>query len=229
MPIFITGTDTNVGKTIISSWICSILDWGYFKPIQTGTDNDSIFVSKVAKVPIYEPIFSFPEPISPHAAAKLNNKAIDISRIQLPRCHENFTHMVDRKQDQGISPSTKVMDKIIVEGAGGVLVPLQEDGIKMIDLIQFLGIPVIVVSRANLGTINHTLLTLEALRSRKIKVLGVVVNSTEGEHLEYNSEAIAKYGSVELLMNFPYLKDVSRESLLKIQMPEPMKHILQSQ
>ncbi|AHX11529.1 dethiobiotin synthase [Neorickettsia helminthoeca str. Oregon] len=204
MSVFITGTDTNIGKTIISAWICTHLRYAYFKPIQTGTDTDSDFISKVTSVPIYESTFYFPEPIAPHIAAKNTNKVIDISKISMP----------DNK-------------KVLVEGAGGVLVPLHGSGIKIIDLIQSLELPAIVVASDTLGTINHTLLTLEALRARKIKVLGVIMNSTsKNKGLGYNAGAINHYGSVEILMNFPYLESITEESLSKIPVTKSLEQVL---
>ncbi|KYH12631.1 dethiobiotin synthase [Neorickettsia sp. 179522] len=240
MAVFVTGTDTNVGKTIISSWICLHLGWDYFKPIQTGGSSDNGFIFSITGVPTYDSIFSFPEPIAPHVAAKINGRPIDISKIQLPKHRKNLgekihsTPTIEHEQSKFTGAATQVKDwekennNIVIEGAGGVLVPLQENGIKMVDLIQRLKVPVIIVSRATLGTINHTLLTLEALRAREIKVLGVVINSTCEDFLEYSSKAIAEYGSTKILATFPHLKEVTRDSILSIKMHDSMKALLKS-
>ncbi|QHD65302.1 ATP-dependent dethiobiotin synthetase BioD [Neorickettsia findlayensis] len=240
MAIFVTGTDTNVGKTIISSWICLHLGWDYFKPIQTGNSSDNGFIFSITGVPTYDSIFSFPEPIAPHVAAKINGRPIDIFKIQLPKHRKGLGEKIhsiptiEHEQSKFISAATQVKDRekennnVVIEGAGGVLVPLQENGIKMVDLIQHLKVPVIIVSRSTLGTINHTLLTLEALRAREIKVLGVVINSTCEDFLEYNSKAIAEYGSTKILATFPHLKEVTRDSILSIQMHDSMKALLKS-
>ncbi|ACT69574.1 dethiobiotin synthase [Neorickettsia risticii str. Illinois] len=240
MAIFVTGTDTNVGKTIISSWICLHLGWDYFKPIQTGGNSDNSFISSITGVPAYDSIFSFSEPIAPHVAAKINGSSIDIFKIQLPKHRKSLSNKIDsiptteHERSNFISAATQTKDwekennKIVIEGAGGVLVPLQKNGIKMVDLIRHLKVPVIIVSRSTLGTINHTLLTLEALRAREIKVLGVVINSTCEESLEYNSKAIAEYGSTEILATFPHLKEVTRDSILSVQMHDSMKTLLES-
>ncbi|ABD46510.1 ATP-dependent dethiobiotin synthetase BioD [Neorickettsia sennetsu] len=240
MAIFITGTDTNVGKTIISTWICLHLGWGYFKPIQTGGNSDSDFVSSTTGVPAYDSVFSFPDPIAPHVAAKMSGSSIDILKIQLPEYRKSLSNKInsipttEHGRSKFISATTqtkyweKENNKIVIEGAGGVLVPLQENGTKMVDLIQHLNVPVIIVSRSTLGAINHTLLTLEALQAREIKVLGIVINSMCEDFLDYNSKAIAEYGSTEILATFPYLKEVTRDSILSVQMGDSMKALLES-
>ena len=187
MKIFITGTDTNVGKTVVSSWLAYHYNFNYWKPIQSGDDNgisDTDFLNKVCNdnknknIKIFDPIYSFPEPVSPHFAAKINGKNIDLSKII-----------------QSI-PNEK---KLLVEGAGGVLVPLNEKFV-MIDLIEALEIPVIIVARSGLGTINHSLLTLEVLRERDIKILGVILN---GEKNDENKKAIEYYGKTKVIFEFP--------------------------
>ncbi|MBM3631904.1 MAG: dethiobiotin synthase [Alphaproteobacteria bacterium] len=202
MKIFITGTDTNVGKTLISSWIALHTGFSYFKPIQTGTKDgsDSVEVYKLSKTTIYPENYVYKEPLSPHLAAKIENDIIDIEKIILP-------------------PSPN----LIIEGAGGVLVPIN-DTLLMIDLIKTLGVPVIIVTRTTLGTINHTLLSLEALRSRNIPVLGVIMN---GEKNPENSDSIELYGRTSVLAEFPKLESVSIHTLQGIAMPQRLKQILE--
>ena len=174
MKIFITGTDTNVGKTLISSWLALHTGFSYFKPIQTGLKEgrDSSEVQRLANAKIYPESYAYNAPLSPHLAAKIEAEKIDLEKIILPQ--EN---------------------NLIIEGAGGVLVPIN-DKYLMIDLIKKLGAPVIVVARTSLGTINHTLLSLEALRSRNIPIVGVIMN---GEQNSQNSNAIELYGQTSIL------------------------------
>jgi dethiobiotin synthetase len=202
MKIFITGTDTNVGKTVISSWIALHTGFPYFKPIQTGTrdGSDSLEVQKRSNARIYQEIYAYKEPLSPHLAAKLENHRIDIENIVLP-------------------PSPH----LIIEGAGGVLVPIN-DTYLMVDLIKKLGAPVILVARTALGTINHTLLSLEALRSRNINVLGVIMN---GEQNLQNSHSIERYGRTSVLADFPKLEHISMNTLKRVAMPQKLNHFLE--
>lgn len=202
MKIFITGTDTNVGKTLISSWIALHTGFSYFKPIQTGTrdGSDSFEVQKLSDTKIYLESYAYKEPLSPHLAAKLENDMIDIEKIVLP-------------------PSRN----LIIEGAGGVLVPIN-DTYLMVDLIEKLGAPVILVARTTLGTINHTLLSLEVLRSRNIPVLGVIMN---GEQNPQNSDSIELYGRTSVLAEFPKLESVSMNTLKSVSLPQKLKQILE--
>jgi dethiobiotin synthetase len=202
MKIFITGTDTNVGKTLISSWIALHTGFSYFKPIQTGTrdGSDSFEVQKLSDTKIYPESYAYKEPLSPHLAAKLENDMIDIEKIVLP-------------------PSRN----LIIEGAGGVLVPINDTHL-MIDLIKKLGAPVILVARTTLGTINHTLLSLEALRSQNIPVLGVIMN---GEQNAQNSNSTELYGRTSVLAEFPKLESVSMNTLKSVALPQKLKQILE--
>ncbi|RUP37319.1 MAG: dethiobiotin synthase [Acinetobacter sp.] len=202
MKIFITATDTNVGKTLISSWIALHTGFSYFKPIQTGTrdGSDSFEVQKLSDTKIYPESYAYKEPLSPHLAANLENDMIDIEKIVLP-------------------PSRN----LIIEGAGGVLVPINDKHL-MIDLIKKLGAPVILVARTTLGTINHTLLSLEALRSRNIEVIGVIMN---GEQNPQNSDSIKLYGLTSVLAEFPKLESVSMNTLKSVALPQKLKQILE--
>jgi dethiobiotin synthetase len=112
---------------------------------------------------------------------------------------------------------------LIIEGAGGVLVPINDTHL-MIDLIKKLDVQVIVVARTTLGTINHTLLSLEALRSRNIPVLGVIMN---GEKNPQNSNSIELYGRTSVLAEFPKLDSVSMNTLKSVALPQKLKQILE--
>lgn len=201
MRVFVTGTDTDVGKTTVCSWLCLHTDHSYFKPIQTGNtvSEDRSAVSALAtNVKTYTETYSFTQPFSPHLAARLDNDHIDVERIVLP-------------QDENV----------IVEGAGGLMVPLNEEEL-IIDLIERLRLPVILVARTTLGTLNHTLLSLEALRQRDIEVLGVILN---GESNDENKEAIEFYGNVRVLQTIPKMKNVSTDALKQIELGEELKII----
>src|SRR3974377_1879479 len=144
---FITGTDTGVGKTVLSALWCAAVDALYWKPIQTGTleGSDRVTVMRLAGIGTdrtLEEVYKFVPPVSPDLAARWAGVEIDLGRINLP--------------------TTLVNDWLIVEGAGGVLVPINPKQF-MLDLMVKFKLPVILAARSNLGTINHTLLTLAAL------------------------------------------------------------------
>jgi dethiobiotin synthetase len=204
MQVFISGTDTNVGKTLISSWIALHTGFSYFKPIQTGVieGTDTEVVQGLSLVTTYPETYRYQAPLSPHLAAARENELIQIDKIQLPQ-----------------------KESLIVEGAGGLLVPIN-DRYLMIDLIKRLNIPVILVARTSLGTINHTLLSLEILRSRQIPILGVIMN---GEQNSENSAAISAYGDTCILAEFPRLAQVNQDSLRTINFPDCLRKILQVQ
>ena len=187
---FVTGTDTGIGKTICSAILMNKLrkteKVRYWKPIQTGIeeDNDTLTVKTLAncsETEILDRGFRLEKPLSPHLSARLAKVAITI---------EKTLQFLERKEDKSF---------YIVEGAGGILVPLNEDEL-MIDLMKKLNLPVIVVARSGLGTINHTLLTLEALRNRNLEIFGVIMN---GEPNAENRKAIERYGEVRVLAEIP--------------------------
>lgn len=198
MQIFVTGTDTDVGKTIVSSWICLHTKADYFKPIQAGFDNgtDSETVSALAGVSVHPETYLLTTPCSPHLAAEKEGLVIDIHRIQKPQT-----------------------EKLVVEGAGGVMVPIHQNCL-MRDLIKFLDMPALVVSSTRLGTINHTLLTLHALRDLNIPILGVVMT---GDDPLDNARAIESYGDVEILAHLPHLSLINRDVLAAIELPDKLQ------
>ncbi len=183
--VFVTGTDTGIGKTVVSA--CLVRRWNaeYWKPVQTGLAQeagDSATVARLADAAsdrIHPPRFGFAAPLSPEAAAAHERQQVLLTDFDLP---------------EGRAP-------IVVEGAGGVLVPLGA-GCSMADLMRRLGLPVLLVARSTLGTINHTLLSLEALRSRGLAVWGVVL---VGPGPDENAEAIARLGAVAILATIPPL------------------------
>ncbi|WP_456324587.1 dethiobiotin synthase [Desulfonauticus submarinus] len=185
--VFITGTDTGVGKTLISSLLVKKFNAYYFKPIQTGSkeERDVNIVKNLTGLNgeyFLPEVYLLKEPLSPHLAAKRENKKIELKKIFCPQ-----------------------KEPLVVEGAGGVFVPLNENSF-MLDLMQKFSLPVLVVARSTLGTINHTLLTLEALRQKKIDILGVILNGPL--NLE-NKNAIEYYGKVKVLAEIPKLKTIN--------------------
>lgn len=187
--LFVTGTGTEVGKTLVTLGLCLWFKADYWKPVQTGPDKDSDFIKKfLTGKKIHPCSYDFKNPLSPNQAAQKEGQKIKLDKIKTPK--SSF---------------------LIIEGAGGVLVPLN-DKEMMIDLIQKLGFPVIVVAKSGLGTLNHTLLTLEALKARKIKTLGLILS---GSPHKDNKRDIEKWGRAPVLLELPVLKPVNAENLLK--------------
>lgn len=196
--IFVTGTDTDVGKTLVSAILVSHLrkstDVRYWKPIQTGieSDDDTVTVQRLATCidrDILRDGIRLEKPLSPHLSAKLAGLDVRIKDVPEPIASVDFD------------------GTIIVEGAGGVLVPLN-DGELVVDLIAVLGMRAVVVSRTGLGTINHTLLTIEALRNRKIPVSGVIM---DGERNDQNRLAVEHFGQVKVIAEVSLFEEVTPE------------------
>jgi dethiobiotin synthase len=188
--LFVTGTDTGVGKTITAAGLMhryrGIRPLRYWKPIQTGIeiDDDTATVRRLgacAEEEIFGQGVRLPKPVSPHLAAQWAGLRIDLGELRglLPHADTSW----------------------IVEGAGGVLAPINESQ-TMADWMGCLALPVLVVARSGLGTINHTLLTLEALRTRRLCVAGVLMI---GEPNPDNRAAIEQYGRVPVLGEMPLL------------------------
>jgi dethiobiotin synthase len=172
---FVTGTDTGVGKTLVCAVLMSGLEAVYWKPVQSGEPGDTEWVRQATGLPArrFAPeTYRFRLPRSPHEAAARAGVGIELGAFNPPP-----------------------VARLIAEGAGGVLVPLNDRHL-MVDLMAWLGLPVLLVARSDLGTLNHTLLSLEALRRRGLQVVGVVVN---GPKDPANEEAIARYGQARVL------------------------------
>lgn len=191
--LFVTGTDTGAGKTVTSAaLLCRYRQSArlrYWKPVQTGIeqDDDTAEVRRLAGCSDDEIVAEgvrLPHPVSPHLAARWAGQEIRIESL-VGRMHA-------RNDSKGW----------IVEGAGGALVPLNGTEL-MTDLMRALGLPTVVAARSSLGTINHTLLTLEALRARSLSVAGVVMI---GEKNPENRAAIERYGQVPVLGEMPLWK-----------------------
>ncbi|MEK6622453.1 MAG: dethiobiotin synthase [Planctomycetota bacterium] len=230
---FITGTDTGVGKTLVAGGLAALcgkrgLDVGVMKPVATGCNcidgtlvsEDAVFLKNAAgtvdEYDIINPV-RFEQPLAPTAAARLNNTTIDLSKIhvayELLRKRHNF---------------------LIVEGVGGLLVPL-DDRYFVADLIGDMGLPLIVVCRPALGTINHTLLTIASARVRKLKIAGIIINDSCGGCDETvkrtNREELARFTGIPILGDIPFLKgfdmqNVDRELLANIFSDKTGKNII---
>ena len=193
---FVTGTDTNVGKTVLSALLVAALRAIYWKPVQTGTiegsDRDSVRRWTEAEEERLPPErYRFEPPVSPHLAAREAGVRIAL---------DNFAF-----------PAAPTGPRWVVEGAGGVLVPLNESDLTS-DLIRRIGFPVIVAARTSLGTINHTLLTLGAIRTAGLPISGVALI---GEENIENRRAIEHYGQIPVVGRIPILKEINRNSLLE--------------
>ena len=167
MKLVVTGTDTGVGKTVFSAALAGALGAHYWKPIQAGLQDstDSETVRSLGGLPadrVLAESYRLKTPCSPHRAAEIDGVQIELERLTVPDA-----------------------DPLVIEGAGGVLVPLRRD-LLMADLFAVWGLPVVLVARTALGTINHSLSSIEALRARNVPVLGVAF---VGDPVE-DSEAI---------------------------------------
>jgi dethiobiotin synthetase len=203
--IFITGTDTGVGKTYVAAGIAAvlrdILDVGVMKPVETGCSmrkgnlvpRDALRLIKASTVHdelgLVNP-YRFSKPLAPYAAAGLDGKKIRINNIM------KAFQVLSRRHDF-----------MIVEGAGGIMVPLTEKD-TFLDLARVMRLPVLIVARPGLGTINHTLLTIAALRARRVPIAGIVINYAQeqvrGMAERTNPITIEKISGVQVLKSVPF-------------------------
>ncbi len=162
----VTGIGTDVGKTVISAILSEALKATYWKPIQAGDldNSDSIKVNNwtTDKVTVLEEKFRLKSPMSPHAAAAIDGVEIQITDIQKPELEGN----------------------LILEGAGGIMVPINEKGDTYLDVFEQLNLPIIIVSRNYLGSINHSLMTIEMIQNRGIEIKGVIFSGPSNETTE---------------------------------------------
>jgi dethiobiotin synthetase len=213
--IFVTGTDTGIGKTVISSAISAFfslrkqMNVGVMKPFECGlskTDKDLLPWDAIClreasgsndDLNAISP-YTLEAPVAPEVAAMLEHVNIDINMV------DKIYHSL-----------AKSHDLLVIEGAGGVLVPIKEN-FFFADLIQKWNAPTLIVSRLGLGTINHTLLTNHLLKERGIKVLGVILNNTDGLGdlpAQTNPDILRKYLDVPVLGIFPHVKDLLKGSV----------------
>ncbi len=198
--LFVTGTDTGVGKTLVAAGLCAAfrrsgIDVGVMKPFETGfvsSTSDSDFLKKAAGVEdSLESVtpYRLKFPLSPFAAAQIEGVPIHLSRI-----------------DRAFAALSKKHHGLIVEGAGGLLVPITRKA-TMADLAVRLRVPLLIVARTNLGTLNHSLLTLEVAKSKGIPVVGIVFNhlaKRKGLAEKMNVATIRPFLDVPILGEIPY-------------------------
>ncbi len=186
----VTGTDTGVGKTVFAAGLAGFLGARYWKPVQAGLDEatDSELVARLApRATVLTEAYRLTTPCSPHEAARIDGVAIEPERLTLPAGD----------------------DPLVVEGAGGVLVPFAAD-LLAADLFAQWHLPVIVVARTTLGTINHSLMSLEALRARGLDIAGIAFSGDENRASE---AAIASYGKCRHLGRLPKLDPLDAATL----------------
>jgi len=192
MPRFIvTGTDTGIGKTVFSAALASALGAHYWKPVQSGLDDgaDRDHVARLGGVTperVVPEAYRLTQPLSPHRAAELDGLQIDPARLSPPD-----------------------LDPLVIEGAGGALVPITRSTLYA-DLFAWWNLPVIIVARTTLGTINHSLLTVEALRARGVPIHGIAF---VGAAHEDNEQTIAAMGKVRRLGRLDPLDPLTPETL----------------
>lgn len=197
--VFVTGTDTDVGKTVVAAWLVRGWQADYWKPVQTGTieSRDAETVRHLAGMAepqrVHPSAWELKAPLSPHTAARVENRTISLNDFALPATART----------------------LVVEGAGGVMVPLNWHDL-MVDLMARLELPVLVAARSSLGTINHTVLTVEALRRRGLPLLGIVM---VGSPDALNRESVEHFAKLPVIGQIPPLDPPTPETLAALPPP----------
>jgi dethiobiotin synthetase len=195
-PYFITGIGTNVGKTFVSAILAEALQADYWKPVQTGNTDDvdkntiQQLISNTSSI-CFKESYSFKEPVSPHLAAHLENSEINTDTIKLPPTKNKH---------------------LIIEGAGGLLVPLNDKRF-VIDLAKQFDAEVILVCRNYLGCINHSLLSIDYLLKNNFRLKGLILNGTFNELVK---SSIVNFAKVPVLGQFPETDNVNKASILQL-------------
>jgi dethiobiotin synthetase len=192
MTIVVTGTDTDIGKTVFAAALAGALGAHYWKPVQAGLEDGSdreraARLSGLPEAKLIPEAYRLTTSCSPHRAAEIDRVAIDIDRLGLP----------------------SVGGPLVVEGAGGVLVPITRR-LLFADLFARWHEPVVLVARTGLGTINHSLLSIEALRARNVPICGIAF---VGDAVEDSEATIAAFGEVRRLGRLPLLPTLNRDTL----------------
>jgi len=192
--LFITGIGTDIGKTLISAILTEKLQADYWKPVQAGgldyTDTDEVkcLISNTKSI-FHSESYRLKIPASPHYSATQDGVVIDLDKIILP----------------------KTENTLIIEGAGGIMVPLNEKEL-VLDLIKKLDAEVILVSKNYLGSINHTLMSYEVLKSRNLKIAGIIFN---GESTPASEDYILKYTGLKCLGKIPIAKQIDKNFVMQ--------------
>ena len=204
--LVVCGTDTDVGKTVVSALLVQGLGAHYWKPVQSGgieDGGDSGWIQALLGLPdgrICPESYRLNNPVSPHWAAELDGCRIEPERLALP----------------------KVAGPLVVETAGGLLVPLRRDWLQIEQMAQW-RLPVVLVARSGLGTLNHTLLSVEALRHRNIPLLGLVLN---GPLHPDNPHTLAKLSGAPVLAQLPHLNPLDAQALERQWQSQGLAHTL---
>jgi dethiobiotin synthetase len=193
MKIFITGIDTNVGKTVVSAIVARALKMDYWKPIQCGDlKNSDTMVVKNLTGGLYRyfpETYRLKEPASPHLSAKLEKVEIKLADFHLPKS-----------------------DNLLIEGAGGLMVPINEDGDLIIDIARKFDTKVILVSKNYLGSINHTLMSCQLLNSYGLETIGIIINGDANEETE---KIITEISGVPILGHIDTTKRLTKKFIDK--------------
>lgn len=193
MNYFVTGIGTDVGKTVVSAILCEALKADYWKPIQTGIelgkDSDTVksLLTNSSSV-IHPESYLFSKPLSPHVASE--SETIELKNIQIPQTKNH----------------------LIIEGAGGILVPINPTE-TLLDVIKKVQAEVVLVSRNYLGSINHTLLSVEVLKQQQVPIKGIIFN---GEDVCNGEEIIIKKSGLKVLGRIPEIKHLDKETILNL-------------
>ncbi len=182
----IAGIGTEIGKTVCSAIVTKAIQAAYWKPIQAGNlnDGDAYWIQKwVPETKIFPSVYALNHPLSPHPAAELDGVSIEIEAFSLPETAQN----------------------LVVELAGGIMVPLNDNQTNL-DLIKYLGLPVILVSKNYLGSINHTLMTYEILKSHHIPIEGIIFN---GQTNSSGEAFILKHTGLSVLLRVNEEKEIN--------------------
>ncbi|WP_457152411.1 dethiobiotin synthase [Mesorhizobium sp. P5_C1] len=190
--IVITGTDTGIGKTVFSAGLAGQLDGFYWKPVQSGLDDetDSEVVARLSGLPagrVLPEVYRLRTPLSPHRSAEIDGVAIEAAKLSLPA----------------------LPGPLVIEGAGGLMVPLNRQT-RFIDIFAQWRMPVILCARTTLGTINHTLLSIEALRARSIPLIGIAFI---GDEVADTQRTIVEFSGVRQLGRLPHIDLLTSETL----------------
>ncbi len=205
--IFVTGTDTEIGKTAITAGLAAVLkrrgiDAGVMKPISAGGRADAKLLRRAARsdqpLDTINPIY-LRDPLSPNIAARREEKILDLAPV-----FDAFNHL------------SKIHDYLLVEGVGGLLVPITDDFL-VADLAARLDLPLLIVARAALGTINHTLLTIEAARARGLQINSVIYNTLSAGSSDVSAqmspEVVTRISGVPSSGTIPYDPDVDVDAI----------------
>ena len=192
LKLIVCGTDTDVGKTIVSSFLVQGLKAVYWKPIQSGYEDggDSHTVQQLLNLPperILPERYKFKAAVSPHWAAEQENQLIESQNLKIPM----------------------IKEPLVIETAGGVMVPLTREYLQIDQLRKWM-LPVLLVARTGLGTLNHTLLTIEALKKRNIPIIGIILN---GPFHPDNPKTLEEISGIDIVAQLPLMEQISSEVL----------------